>query len=443
MIVIYNNSDIYLFCMIYIFSIFFSLLTTFPNSVFAQDIKHVAQKSTAQKLFSHLSPALYQIKIIDELSGYKKSIGSGFVISQDGLVVTNYHVVSAAALHPDKHRIEFENNNGDYGQLELLSVDVINDLAILKQNTHPPANYFRISPNDPSIGEQVFSLGNPHDLGMIISPGTYNGIKKDSLYNRVHFTGSVNSGMSGGPVVNSNEQVIGINVATGGNSIGFLVTRSALIDLIEQLESDLKLSIKEQIYSRLHANQSTVVDRILSIDWNQQQLGSSLVPSQIAPFFKCWGNSNKISEDSLYNMAYARCGLRENIYIDSDFTTGSIAMEFFTYEGKDLRTRHFYNLVSKAFSSAGADNKSSEEHTSNYKCMDDIVSVSTKNTLSTKAIFCSRAYKDYEGLYDILFSQASLFDDQQSLISHFTLSGVTKEKSLEFTKRFMKEIQWQ
>ena len=63
--------------------------------------------------------------------------------------------------------------------------------------------FFEISDTTPTKGEELFSLGNPHDLGMIVVPGTYNGLKKESFNDRIHFTGSVNSGMSGGPVVNA------------------------------------------------------------------------------------------------------------------------------------------------------------------------------------------------------------------------------------------------
>lgn len=113
----------------------------------------------AENLYTGYKEVLYQIKIINNESGQKSTIGSGFIIN---------------------------------GQL-------------------------------PTQGSTIYSLGNPHDLGMIVVPGTYNGLKQNSLYQKIHFTGSVNSGMSGGPLVNEGGEAMGVNVATAGNQLGFLV----------------------------------------------------------------------------------------------------------------------------------------------------------------------------------------------------------------------------
>ena len=56
----------------------------------------------AEEIFEQLTPSLYQIKLIDKASGEKSSIGSGFQISSDGIIATNYHVISSFARHPKK-----------------------------------------------------------------------------------------------------------------------------------------------------------------------------------------------------------------------------------------------------------------------------------------------------------------------------------------------------
>ena len=122
-----------------------------------------------------------KIKLIDKASGEKSSIGSGFQISSDGIIATNYHVISSYALHPKKYRIEYLDNQGNKGDLSLQSVDVINDLALVRRAPQPNMPFFEISNAAPKKGEKLYSLGNPHDLGMIVVPGTYNGLKKESF----------------------------------------------------------------------------------------------------------------------------------------------------------------------------------------------------------------------------------------------------------------------
>ena len=84
----------------------------------------------------------------------------------------------------------------------------------------------------------IYSLGNPHDLGMILVPGTYNGLQKYSFYPRIHFTGAVNAGMSGGPTVDAAGKVVGVNVASAGNQLGFLVPADALQALLQRFLQD-------------------------------------------------------------------------------------------------------------------------------------------------------------------------------------------------------------
>ena len=59
-----------------------------------------------------------------------------------------------------------------------------------------------------------------------------------------------------------------------------------------------------------------------------------------------------------------------------------------------------------------------------------------------KTLFCLRAYKDYPDLYDVLFLQGTVDDAERAFISHFTLAGVSKSRSLDFTQRFMEYSQW-
>lgn len=106
-------------------SIFALLLMCFSTLSFAVE--------QAEEIFKQLAPSLYQIRLIDKASGEKSSIGSGFQISSDGLIATNYHVISGFARHPHKYTIEYLDNKGNKAELTLKSVDVINDLAIVQR----------------------------------------------------------------------------------------------------------------------------------------------------------------------------------------------------------------------------------------------------------------------------------------------------------------------
>ncbi len=417
-------------------------------SIFFLLLSHSALATEqAEKIFAQLMPSLYQIKLIDKASGEKSSIGSGFQISAEGIIATNYHVISNYARHPEKYRMEYLDQDGQTGNLTLQSVDVINDLALIKRNITNNIPFFTLAKAPPIKGEKLFALGNPHDLGMIVVPGTYNGLKKESFNERIHFTGSINSGMSGGPVVNKAEQVVGINVATSGNQIGFLVPHQKLVKLFQQYQVKPPTDIKAQMAEQLLINQDKLMSSLLNNKWQHKELaGKALIPIIDVPFIRCWGDSNADKKDALILAAIANCSLDENTYLSSHFFTGSVEIEFRYMQAKNLSDRKFYHLYQQQIARAGAGNRADKEDVSEYQCHHDLVrpqsTANTEQSINNKSIFCTRAYKDFQGLYDVLYLSASIDKNQQALVSHFTLAGVSQENAMTFTDKFMEAVSW-
>ena len=115
----------------------------------------------------------------------------------------------------------------------IVHVDVVHDLAILSTEIKA-TDFLTLATQEPAKGDRVYSIGYPYDLGVTVVPGTYNGLIPHSASPRVHFTGSLNPGMSGGPAFNGDDEVIGVNVATSGNQVSFLVPVHNLHDLVTE-----------------------------------------------------------------------------------------------------------------------------------------------------------------------------------------------------------------
>ncbi len=395
----------------------------------------------AETIFKQLAPSLYQIRLIDTASGEKSSIGSGFQITKDGLIATNYHVIAGYAQYPKKYQIEYLDHQGEKGQLSLESVDVINDLALVQRQTDTDMAFFSIANAAPIKGEELYSLGNPHDLGMIVVPGTYNGLKKESFVDKIHFTGSVNSGMSGGPVVNKHTQVVGINVATSGNQIGFLVPHDKLATLFADFQQNPPQSIEQQMSAQLSANQKAMVETLLASQWHGKVLGKAIIPTIDVPFIRCWGDSNSDKKDALILSAMANCSMDEDTFIDHNFFTGNIEMQFQYMETEKISNLKFYHLYQRQVARASASNKVTKDDVSEFQCHHDIVMPESQH-INNKSILCVRNYKKFTNLFDVLYLGLSIDHDTQALISHFTLSGVEKPMALAFTKQFMESVQW-
>lgn len=170
-----------------------------------------------------------------------QSQGSGFVISADGYVVTNNHVVENA----NKIQVIFDQYN-KY-EAELIGTDQRTDLALLKiknanGKTFP---FIQFSNNVPRVGEWVIAVGNPFGLGGTVTAGIVSAHGRDigsGPYDYMQIDAAVNKGNSGGPTFNLDGEVVGVNTAifspSGGNvGIAFAIPAKTASDVIAQLKT--------------------------------------------------------------------------------------------------------------------------------------------------------------------------------------------------------------
>ena len=396
-----------------------------------------AQTDDAKRLYQGYQDSIYQIRIIEKGSGNKASIGSGFLLGQQGHVVSNYHVVADAVNKPDRYLIEYLDARGQKGQLQLLTVDVVHDLALLKASDIQRSG-FTLQQGTLAKGIRLFSLGNPHDLGMTVVEGTYNGLVDGSFYERILFSGSLNPGMSGGPTINREGEVIGVNVATAGNQISFLVPVDYLHALLSQANENEPISDWDALLEQqLQANQAQILDQLLKEPWKMEPLGDARVAAEIAQYVKCWGDTDD-NEKYLYQVTHRVCQMEESIYVGGNFSTGVFRYEYQWYESNKLNLVQFYSQMEDGFYIDQA-NDAGEDNVTPYECNEQFVESVGKNW---KAHLCVRRYKKYPALMDVSLSMASLLNKRTGLVANFSIAGVDQTNARRITQRFMESMQW-
>ena len=166
------------------------------------------------------------------------ALGSGFIISKDGMVITNNHVIKGA----DDIFVKV-NGNKDY-KAELLGADPLSDIAVLKINSNENFVPVNFGDSDKSrIGDWVIAIGNPFGLGGTVTTGIISARNRSIGLSRyedyIQTDASINQGNSGGPLFNLNGEVIGINTAILGQSgsigIGFAIPSNSAEKVIDQL----------------------------------------------------------------------------------------------------------------------------------------------------------------------------------------------------------------
>lgn len=177
------------------------------------------------------------------------SVGSGFVLSPDGYIVTNHHVVQYATdivvAFPDGTKLPGE----------LVGSDEISDIALVKVEADEPLPSLSLATGDsPIVGEWVIALGNPFGLFEAAEPSVTVGVvsaigrdfqpRENRLYrDMIQTDAAINQGNSGGPLVNALGEVIGVNTfiySRGGGSdgIGFAVPADKVARIIEELRAN-------------------------------------------------------------------------------------------------------------------------------------------------------------------------------------------------------------
>ncbi|AUI85266.1 serine endoprotease DegQ [Vibrio azureus] len=170
-----------------------------------------------------------------------KGLGSGVIVNADkGQVVTNYHVIKGA----DDIRVRL--HDGREYDAELIGGDEMSDVALLKLEKAKDLTEIKIADSDKlNVGDFAVAIGNPFGLGQTVTSGIVSalgrsGLNLENFENFIQTDAAINSGNSGGALVNLNGELIGINTAilgpNGGNvGIGFAIPSNMMKNLTEQI----------------------------------------------------------------------------------------------------------------------------------------------------------------------------------------------------------------
>jgi serine protease Do len=396
--------------------------------------------SAAQKVYSAAKADLLQIRMLLRNGRSQSTVGSGFMVGTSNLVLTNYHVVSQMALDPDVYAGEYVDTDGKRGPVELLAVDVLHDLAVVRINRNG-TGFFNVPDKLARLtqGQYLYSLGNPLDLGFAISEGSYNGVITRSFYDQLMFTGPINSGMSGGPSVTVSGDVAGVNVSKrrDGELVSFLVPVRYAQELLKKVAAQTAApkDFNPLIGQQLLAHQKAMIDRLLESPLSVKMMGPYLVPVRESEQVRCWGRSNVKAEAS-FTADTISCSMESAIYVSDTQQTGHMAMAHQYVRSANLDKLRFSVLASTLFK---VDNLGSSKDTrlTGPSCTEQFV---TTKTVPLRAVTCVRAYRKFAGLYNFTLMTATTDDPKASLQSRVDVSGVSYENGMRTTRAFLEAL---
>lgn len=399
---------------------------------------------SAQRLYEQSRHQLVQVRTLLRGQGSQSSVGSGFFVGKDGLIVTNYHVVSQMALQPQRYRLTYAGVDGRQGDLDLLAFDAAHDLAVVRpvEAPKPAIEGLGFRPRQSALdkGERIFSLGNPLDVGFAVVEGTYNGLVDRGFYPTVFFSGSLNPGMSGGPALDGQGRLMGVNVATrlDGQQVSFLVLGDFAQDLV--VKAAKATPIRQPAYAELTrqllVHQEVLTKRFMAQPWRSAGHARYRIPVPQETFMRCWGSS---TPPGTKGMEYERsdCSMNQSVYVSGGMSTGNLSARHEIYDGSKLGGLRFARQYAKSFHneyfSGGGRQRTAAQ------CSERFVESAG---LPMRAVLCMSAYKKLPGLYDVGVLVASLNGDIDGVQGRFDARGVSFDNALKLADFYLKGYGW-
>jgi serine protease Do len=407
-----------------------------------------AESSTANQVFNSLKDQVFQIRVARNLDAAKSTYGSGFPVDKNGLLATNYHVIRQSFEKDFEFHVYVKIADKNY-PAQVLAVDVVHDLAIVKIDYQFPEK-INIAKSSIRNGDKIFSMGFPQDLPMTIVEGTYNGFVKRGVYEEIHMSSGINSGMSGGPTLNKSGKLIGVNVSTMlfSNNISFAVPANFVGRLLKTIDDNSKpLSSKDidkVIQVQLASAQEGLSSDLLNKELKTQKFHGWKIVS-FPEYIKCWQNVKKGKHEK-YQIEKRNCNVENAARINDDLTTGYYKSGFRVYSNTSLNDFQFYNKIYTELAGNIPSDQSGffqgfkkEDGSTKAEC--ETLYILNNHKIPFKINYCLLGYRDYENLYDAYFDGVSLVKKKEELVFSMSFFGFSSSNIKKIISKYINAIQ--
>lgn len=404
--------------------------------------------ATARRLFEASRGQLVQVRTLLAGQDSQSSVGSGFVVDEQGLIVSNFHVVSQAALEPEGYRLRFVGADGRKGALQILALDLRHDLSLLRavDEQGRPMRFeralaFRPAEEALAKGERIYSMGHPQDVAFAIVEGNYNGLVERRFDPLIYYAGSLNPGMSGGPVLDDRGRVVGVNVSMllFSQQMSFLIPGAMPQALLARARDAKPMSgaAWPQLRTQLLAYGEELTQRFTAQPWRPWGDGQGharwRIPIPQEDFLRCWGSSTPPDAKGL-RFNRMQCRMDHALFVSGRLQTGYLDVQHEVYDGSRIGAWRFAQRYSASFRNENLGRLNDKDRTAPH-CSERFVDA---GGLPARAVVCLRAYRKMEGIHDLTVLLTALDHTTQGMLGRFDAYGVGFDQALKLAGHFLK-----
>lgn len=407
-----------------------------------------AADTTPAALFAQVRPAVIGVRTLRDDTGELLSSGSGFFVDAQGRAVTNYHVVAAVLGRPGRYRLQAVLADGSTLPLRVLSFQVVDDLAVVQVDART-RSYLRLPGEGRrlEVGTRIHAFGDPQRLGVTVTSGHFSSMLRAIGLERIHFTGVLNDGMSGGPAVDARGRVVGINAARMGSTeqISFLVPAhraAALYGAVVRGASVAPEAVGETTRGHLVAFQREVLDDAMRTPWSTQPRGPYRAPTFLTERLRCESSrGNDITANGapvpLLRQDY-RCSTYQRIALDDGFSAGGLAYSQTYMRRQTVNRVQFNHAVQDAVTKGLLAQPG--RRMAGQVCTDRTTLAGPDAALPVRLLWCAQAYREFAGLYDVEIGVTTRDRTDEALVVRLSLEGVSWEAATAYTQRLLETI---
>ena len=354
------------------------------------------------------------------------------------MLLTNYHMVAQQVFYPEKYRLEYRTPDGQTGKVVVLAIDVRHDLAVVRAEGFgaPP---LALNATIPAKGERAYSIGFPLDVGLTITEGVSNGWVEDSFDPRIHYSGAINGGMSGGPALNTAGQVIGINVSgyRFEQLVSFLVPAIHARALIDRaLDKPLVVTdARKEVVVQLRAH---ATDLLAALDGSlaTQNVAGYALPARLSTFMDCNAAGDPAPDQPVQSVSI-NCSAKAGLYVQQGLYSGDLRYSHYVLTTDKLDAWRFAQRLGNLSSASG--NFGTRKHVGPFACRDSTVKL---KGFDVSLLVCVRSYRKLEGLYDFTVRAVSLNQPKRGFASHLDMHGMDFDAGMRFVRRYVEAMEW-
>ena len=336
---------------------------------------------------------------------------------------------------------------GEKGEvpLTLVQFDLVHDIALVRAAgvTGKP---LVLASAVPEVGERIIALGNPEGLGMSLIEGNANGFATKGVVPRLLLSMPLNSGMSGGPILNARDQVVGTNVSVQwlSNSLSFGVPTQALRELLARPPLEVtKIALQQEMNRQIDAfEKKTFAALAVALQTASPEPALVIGGARSQPLpeaFACWDNRQEFEREGLVKRQYG-CDLQFTPAIEDVGPIASVQLQIEHFASARSSYGFYGYLPFHASSHQEVQPRApGDPHLGPPECTSNRVLVREE---VWKMTTCAVAFKASPGFFHIDLVATSLSRPREAMFVSMSFKGFRMKSALDLAKGLIQNVSW-